>query len=84
MTRDEAEQTAARRSREHPDRDRFSWMASPGPGGEWSVVRIGGAGWSPGKGLLKEGELAGEPRPSSEEMPPDEPQRSALWYAGGA
>ncbi len=83
MTREEAEQTAVRHTREHPDRERFSWIASPGPDGEWTVTRIGGAGWTPSRGSLKEGELAGEPRPSSEEMPPDQPQRSWLWYGGG-
>jgi len=41
MTREEADALCARNAAEHPDRKVAQWRAQEGPGGDWTVVRIG-------------------------------------------
>jgi hypothetical protein len=41
MTHEEATTEAARLSREHPERGRFTWMAREGADGDWEIVRFG-------------------------------------------
>jgi hypothetical protein len=40
MTRDQAEERAARLNREHPDRATHRWMARSTGAGEWQVVKL--------------------------------------------
>jgi hypothetical protein len=40
MTREEAIADAARLSREHPERDRFTWMPRKAAGGQWEIARV--------------------------------------------
>jgi hypothetical protein len=40
MTREQAELLSRKLAREHPERDRYRWLARHGEGDEWSVVKI--------------------------------------------
>lgn len=41
MNREEAAAEAARRGREDPDRNRYSWIPRQAPDGTWEIARIG-------------------------------------------
>jgi len=40
MERGDAEDTARRLAREHPDRETHRWVARPEPDGSWAVVKV--------------------------------------------
>jgi hypothetical protein len=82
MTREDAEREAARLGREHPDRERSSWIASDDGAGGWRVLKVSAPGASLARKPTHPGELAAEPRPSPDQMPPSEPRREWMWGAG--
>jgi hypothetical protein len=82
VTKDQAEREAARLGREHPERDRCSWIAHADKSGEWRVVKVNTPGVSLERPASKSGELAAPPKPAPEQMPPSEPRREWLWGGG--
>jgi hypothetical protein len=69
MTREEAVAEVARRSREDPARDRFSWLVRETAGGDYEVMRIG----LPSRGPTVATSQPGEPAPRDDPRPPVSP-----------
>jgi hypothetical protein len=74
MTREEAAAEVARRTREDPARDRWSWIARRTAGGDYEIVRIG----IPSRGPTVASEQPGEPAPRDDPRPPVPPDTAGF------
>ncbi len=77
MTEQEALRECERLTREHPDRQRASWLPRRDESGEWTVVRVNAPGLRRRPGAVRP-EI--QPPPQRPDPAQDVPQEPRPWW----